>query len=67
MIDFWGVGYSVSERMGLNERLREIGYDIREVRLVDGRGHRKAVLATDSMRRALGGRYVSLLRGELVR
>ena len=67
MIDFWGVGYGVSERMGLNERLREIGYDIREIRLVDGRGHRKAVLTTDSMREALGGRYVSLLRGELVR
>jgi 2-polyprenyl-6-methoxyphenol hydroxylase-like FAD-dependent oxidoreductase len=67
MIDFWGVGYGVSERMGLHERLREIGYDIREIRLVDGRGHRKAALTTDSMREALGGRYVSLLRGELVR
>lgn len=67
MIDFWGVGYTVSERMGLDQRLREIGYEIHEIRLVDGRGRRKAGLTTDSMREALGGRYVSLLRGELAR
>jgi 2-polyprenyl-6-methoxyphenol hydroxylase-like FAD-dependent oxidoreductase len=67
MIDFWGIGYTVAERMGLQERLREIGYDIREIRLVDGRGHRKTALTIDSMREALGDRYLSSLRGELVR
>jgi 2-polyprenyl-6-methoxyphenol hydroxylase-like FAD-dependent oxidoreductase len=67
MIDFWGIGYTVAERMGLQERLREIGYDIDEIRLVDGRGRRTTALSVDSLREALGGRYVSLLRGELVR
>jgi 2-polyprenyl-6-methoxyphenol hydroxylase-like FAD-dependent oxidoreductase len=66
MIDFWGLGYDVCARMGLRERLLEIGYDISELRLVDAKGHRKTALRTDSIRKALGGRYVSLLRGELV-
>lgn len=67
MIDFWGVGYTVAERMGLSGSLHEIAHEIREIRLVDGRGHRKTALTTASLREILKGRYVSLLRGELVR
>jgi len=66
MIDFWGVGYTVAERMGLCADLHRLGYDIREIRLLDEVGHSEAVLSTDSLREALGGRYVSLLRGDLV-
>ena len=40
IIDFWGSGYDVAERMGLLPELLRQGYDIRELRLVDTHGHR---------------------------
>jgi 2-polyprenyl-6-methoxyphenol hydroxylase-like FAD-dependent oxidoreductase len=42
IIDFWGLGYDLSERMGLLEQVKAAGYQIEEVRLVDGRGRRTA-------------------------
>jgi len=38
IVDFWGIGYDVAEKMGLVERIRERGYLVNEVRLVDDRG-----------------------------
>jgi 2-polyprenyl-6-methoxyphenol hydroxylase-like FAD-dependent oxidoreductase len=32
MIDFWGVGYDVAERMNLIPRLRDVGYLIDRVK-----------------------------------
>ena len=40
MIDFWGAGYDVAEKMGLLPELRESAYWIDELRLVDARGER---------------------------
>ena len=28
VIDFWGIGYDVAERMGLIPRIRELGYQV---------------------------------------
>ena len=42
VIDFWGLGYEVSERMGLIPELRRHDLDIHELRVVDGRGHQVA-------------------------
>jgi 2-polyprenyl-6-methoxyphenol hydroxylase-like FAD-dependent oxidoreductase len=67
MIDFWGLGFEVAEAMGLDRRLREIGYVMRELTLVDEEGRPTARLATDAMREASGGRYVSVLRADLAR
>jgi 2-polyprenyl-6-methoxyphenol hydroxylase-like FAD-dependent oxidoreductase len=67
MIDFWGLGFAVAEAMGLGPRLREIGYAMRELTLVDEAGRITARLMTDAMRNAIGERYVSLLRGDLAR
>ena len=65
MIDFWGPGFAVAERMGLAGRLREIGVQIEELRLVDASGRPRVRLKLSSFNRALGERYVSLLRGDL--
>jgi 2-polyprenyl-6-methoxyphenol hydroxylase-like FAD-dependent oxidoreductase len=35
MVDFWGVGYDVAERMGLIPALQRVAYHIGEVRMVD--------------------------------
>ena len=31
VIDFWGLGYDIAERMGLLPRIKELGYQVREV------------------------------------
>ena len=65
VIDFWGTGYDVAERMGLLPALCKRGYSVREVRLVGDDGRRVGGFDVDVMRRALQGRFVSILRGDL--
>ncbi len=65
IIDFWGVGYDVAERMELLTRLREVGYGIYELSLVNERGRGVSGFGGHSLRRALDGRYFSILRGDL--
>jgi 2-polyprenyl-6-methoxyphenol hydroxylase-like FAD-dependent oxidoreductase len=67
MIDFWGVGYDIAERMGLLPTLYEDGYRLEEVRLVDASGRRVAGFNARVFRSASNGRFVSLLRGDLAR
>jgi 2-polyprenyl-6-methoxyphenol hydroxylase-like FAD-dependent oxidoreductase len=67
MIDFWGVGYDVAERMELLPALREDGYALQEVRLVDASGRRVGGFDARVFREASGGRFLSLLRGDLAR
>jgi 2-polyprenyl-6-methoxyphenol hydroxylase-like FAD-dependent oxidoreductase len=65
IIDFWGVGYDIAEKMGLLPRIKELGYDIREVRFVDQRGRRDGGFSTDVIRRMTNGRFTSLRRSDL--
>jgi 2-polyprenyl-6-methoxyphenol hydroxylase-like FAD-dependent oxidoreductase len=65
VIDFWGGGYTIAERMGLTPELCRTGYDVREVRLVDRQGRRAGGFAADVFRRNLNGRFTSLPRGDL--
>jgi 2-polyprenyl-6-methoxyphenol hydroxylase-like FAD-dependent oxidoreductase len=44
VIDFGLVGYDIAEKMGLIPRLRELGYQVRETRLVDRQGRTSASL-----------------------
>jgi 2-polyprenyl-6-methoxyphenol hydroxylase-like FAD-dependent oxidoreductase len=65
IIDFGLVGYDIAEKMGLIPRLRELGYRVRETRLVDRQGRTSANLMTDSLARLTHDRYVSLRRSDL--
>lgn len=65
MIDFWGVGYDVAERMGLLPGIRAAGYELQDVRYLDRRGRVAAHISGEMMRRELGGRMTSLPRGDL--
>jgi 2-polyprenyl-6-methoxyphenol hydroxylase-like FAD-dependent oxidoreductase len=38
IIDFWGAGYDVAEKMGLLPEIHREGYDVGELRLVDTLG-----------------------------
>jgi 2-polyprenyl-6-methoxyphenol hydroxylase-like FAD-dependent oxidoreductase len=65
MIDFWGAGYDVAERMGLLEELRDRSYRIDEMRFVNARGERIGGVELRSLRSILSGRHFSILRGDL--
>jgi 2-polyprenyl-6-methoxyphenol hydroxylase-like FAD-dependent oxidoreductase len=65
MIDFWGVGYTIAERMGLLPQLRAAGYDLQAVRYLDSRGREAASITAETVRRELGDRFTSLPRGDL--
>jgi 2-polyprenyl-6-methoxyphenol hydroxylase-like FAD-dependent oxidoreductase len=65
MIDFWGLGYDVAERMGVVDRLRSCGYVIDELRLMRANGDRLATIGARAVRTALGERFFSIMRGDL--
>jgi 2-polyprenyl-6-methoxyphenol hydroxylase-like FAD-dependent oxidoreductase len=65
VIDFWGLGYDVAERMGLIADILDQGYDVQEIRLVDPRGRHVGGFGVDVFRELTDGRYVSVRRGEL--
>ena len=65
MIDFWGVGFDVAERMGLIPQLRRDSYDIQEVRFVNSSGRKVGGFDARVFRRALGDRYLSIMRADL--
>jgi 2-polyprenyl-6-methoxyphenol hydroxylase-like FAD-dependent oxidoreductase len=65
IIDFWGSGYDVAERMGLLPEVLAAGYRMREVRIVDARGRRRGGFDAEVFRKATLGRFTSLPRGEL--
>jgi 2-polyprenyl-6-methoxyphenol hydroxylase-like FAD-dependent oxidoreductase len=65
IIDFWGVGFDVADRMGLLPQIRREGYMVREVRVVGGDGNRVAGFPVESISHLANDRYVSIPRGEL--
>lgn len=67
IVDFWGLGFDVAERMDLLPVLRGVGYRIDEVRIVDAHGHKTGGLNAQVFRDLLGDRFLSILRSDLSR
>ena len=67
VIDFWGLGYDIAERMGLIAEINRIGYHVKEMRIVDDTGRRCAGFGTTIFTELTGGRYVTLSRSDLSR
>jgi 2-polyprenyl-6-methoxyphenol hydroxylase-like FAD-dependent oxidoreductase len=65
VIDFWGVGFDIAEKMGLIPRLLELGYQVEEVRFVDQHGRRRGGFSTEIFQRMTQGRFTSLRRSDL--
>jgi 2-polyprenyl-6-methoxyphenol hydroxylase-like FAD-dependent oxidoreductase len=65
IIDFWGLGFDVADRMGLLPEVHRKGYMVREVRVVDRNGKRIAGFPAEAVARIAEGRYISLARGDL--
>ena len=65
LIDFWGAGFDIAERMGILPEVRRKGYRLRELKVVDAHGKRLAGFPVDVFFRATRDRYVSLPRTDL--
>lgn len=65
MIDFWGVGYTVAQRMGIEAQIRDAGYQVECVRSVGSGGKTRADLGVNAFRGMIGGDFTSLPRGDL--
>lgn len=65
VVDFWGVGYNIAEKMGLIPLIREMGYQVEEVRFVDRHGRNSGGFPVDAFRRMTNGRFTSLRRSDL--
>ncbi|HEY3897817.1 MAG TPA: FAD-binding domain [Chthoniobacter sp.] len=65
IIDFWGVGYDIAQKMGLLPQIREQGYPVKEVRFVDQDGCKCGGFPVDVFARMTGGRYTSLRRSDV--
>lgn len=65
VIDFWGAGFDVADRMGLLPEIKSKGYTVREVRVVNRDGRKIAGFPVEVFSRVTRGRYLSLPRSEL--
>src|SRR3569623_1642104 len=62
VIDFWGLGYEVAQRMGLLDSLRRDDLDIGQFLVVNGHGRRVAGINKGALKDQAGGRNMSLPR-----
>ncbi len=65
IIDFWGAGFDIAERMGLLPDLLQKGYAVQELRVVNQSGKKVAGFPVDAFFRATQGRYTSISRADL--
>lgn len=65
VIDFWGLGYDIVERMGLIDAVRALGYQVRQVRIVDGEGKQKGGFDTRVFGRLTNNRFTSVRRSDI--
>jgi 2-polyprenyl-6-methoxyphenol hydroxylase-like FAD-dependent oxidoreductase len=65
VIDFWGLGYDIAEKMGLLPDIARLGYHMQELRIVDGHGRRLSGFGVRLFRELTGGRYITLGRTDL--
>jgi 2-polyprenyl-6-methoxyphenol hydroxylase-like FAD-dependent oxidoreductase len=67
MMDFFGTGWDVAERMGLTDALRAVRYPIDAIVFVRSDGAPYLQVPVDRVRRALDNKYVYLRRPDLER
>ena len=65
LIDFWGLGYEIAERMGIIPTLRERGYEMQRLQMVDRDGREEAHLDLTPLYEAQRGRFISVARADL--
>ncbi len=67
MIDFFGAGYDVADKMGLLPELAAIHYQIARLAFLNAAGRETFAVPYATFRKLLGGRHFNFMRGELER
>ncbi len=65
IIDFWGLGYDIAEQMGCIDEIRALGYQVREIRFVDGTGRTRGGFDVDVFKRMTHDRFTSVRRSDI--
>jgi 2-polyprenyl-6-methoxyphenol hydroxylase-like FAD-dependent oxidoreductase len=65
VVDFWGLGYEVAERMGLIPELLAKGREMDRLSFVDAGGKEIAGLDTSKVREQWNGRFITVPRGAI--
>ena len=65
VIDFWGVGYEIAQRMGIEPALRHAGYQVRRLDAVDCGGRVRASMDMGVLQEVTHGRFTSLPRSDV--
>lgn len=65
MIDFYGSGFDVAERMGLRDALAARHYPVETLEFVDDDGDRKGSFDIEKLRALLDYRHFNFMRGDL--
>lgn len=65
ILNLWGLGYDVAEKMGLLPRLQALQHHAEELRIVDRRGRQCGGYHTDALLRLTKGRLMALARADL--
>lgn len=65
IVDFWGIGYDIAEKMGLIDEIRRLGYQAREVRFVDRRGRKRGGFDVNVFGRMTNNRFTSVRRSDI--
>jgi 2-polyprenyl-6-methoxyphenol hydroxylase-like FAD-dependent oxidoreductase len=65
VIDFWGIGYGIAQKMGIEAAVRDAGYQVKSLRSVGRNGRIQSEFGVDAFQRATGGRFTSVPRGDL--
>jgi 2-polyprenyl-6-methoxyphenol hydroxylase-like FAD-dependent oxidoreductase len=63
VVDFWGLGYNVAERMGIIDELRAKATEMERLSFVDRDGKEIAHLDTGKVREQWDGRFITVPRG----
>ncbi|UOQ45885.1 FAD-dependent oxidoreductase [Halobacillus salinarum] len=67
MLDFFGPGYDVAEKMGIMRKLSDIHYPISGLKFLNENGKVKFDLPYQSLRALLDNRHFNFMRGDLER
>ena len=65
VIDFWGLGYDIAEKMGLLSDIMHVGYHMQALRIVDDGGRRLSGLDVQVFRELTNNRYITIGRSDL--
>lgn len=65
VIDFWGTGYDIAEKMGLLPELKEKGYFIETLSLLNKEGKRTSDISVKTLASVVKGRFLSIRRSDL--